>query len=138
MRRGPASGSGGVLASVPPRPPTPRPPPSSILSAILGVSFPSLGAAGTCAAASGPSATGVNPTAPRISMAARRENFMIDSVLNRTGNSAYHSRLPPVYPDSQWWGAVRAPASFDPRSEEHTSELQSLRHLVCRLLLEKK
>src|SRR5205814_3308601 len=26
---------------------------------------------------------------------------------------------------------------FDQRSEEHTSELQSLRHLVCRLLLEK-
>src|ERR1039458_5761373 len=25
-----------------------------------------------------------------------------------------------------------------PRSEEHTSELQSLRHLVCRLLLENK
>src|SRR5947199_6266842 len=30
-----------------------------------------------------------------------------------------------------------APAQFS-RSEEHTSELQSLRHLVCRLLLEKK
>src|SRR5947199_1941668 len=30
-------------------------------------------------------------------------------------------------------------ASLDAvRSEEHTSELQSLRHLVCRLLLEKK
>src|SRR5262245_59571744 len=28
--------------------------------------------------------------------------------------------------------------SFLGRSEEHTSELQSLRHLVCRLLLEKK
>src|SRR5258705_9562789 len=28
--------------------------------------------------------------------------------------------------------------AFDDRSEEHTSELQSLRHLVCRLLLEKK
>src|ERR1035441_10906935 len=27
--------------------------------------------------------------------------------------------------------------SFPYRSEEHTSELQSLRHLVCRLLLEK-
>src|SRR5436853_7285658 len=27
---------------------------------------------------------------------------------------------------------------IDLRSEEHTSELQSLRHLVCRLLLEKK
>src|SRR5258705_10267759 len=31
--------------------------------------------------------------------------------------------------------ASHIPAS---RSEEHTSELQSLRHLVCRLLLEKK
>src|SRR5438045_6892950 len=28
--------------------------------------------------------------------------------------------------------------AVDLRSEEHTSELQSLRHLVCRLLLEKK
>src|SRR5258708_20507430 len=28
--------------------------------------------------------------------------------------------------------------SSDPRSEEHTSELQSPDHLVCRLLLEKK
>src|SRR5690625_7096406 len=27
---------------------------------------------------------------------------------------------------------------FQPRSEEHTSELQSRGHLVCRLLLEKK
>src|SRR5437899_2161620 len=32
---------------------------------------------------------------------------------------------------------VRPEDSFV-RSEEHTSELQSLRHLVCRLLLEKK
>src|SRR5216684_7745456 len=31
--------------------------------------------------------------------------------------------------------AIRA---RDPRSEEHTSELQSRLHLVCRLLLEKK
>src|SRR2546425_8758341 len=28
--------------------------------------------------------------------------------------------------------------AFAPRSEEHTSELQSLAYLVCRLLLEKK
>src|SRR5437899_4227209 len=34
-------------------------------------------------------------------------------------------------------GAVPA-RSQSGRSEEHTSELQSLRHLVCRLLLEKK
>src|SRR5438045_5350550 len=31
-----------------------------------------------------------------------------------------------------------AAAAHVARSEEHTSELQSLRHLVCRLLLEKK
>src|SRR5437899_9570351 len=30
------------------------------------------------------------------------------------------------------------PSAWFRRSEEHTSELQSLRHLVCRLLLEKK
>src|SRR5258705_7880637 len=30
------------------------------------------------------------------------------------------------------------PCALPLRSEEHTSELQSLRHLVCRLLLEKK
>src|SRR5437899_6453333 len=33
---------------------------------------------------------------------------------------------------------TRAFGRFERRSEEHTSELQSLRHLVCRLLLEKK
>src|SRR5690625_6467348 len=31
-----------------------------------------------------------------------------------------------------------APSTRQPRSEEHTSELQSRGHLVCRLLLEKK
>src|ERR1035438_10572829 len=33
--------------------------------------------------------------------------------------------------------ALAALCSEGTRSEEHTSELQSLRHLVCRLLLEK-
>src|SRR5437899_9801772 len=33
---------------------------------------------------------------------------------------------------------ARERMTTDARSEEHTSELQSLRHLVCRLLLEKK
>src|SRR2546422_6286222 len=35
-------------------------------------------------------------------------------------------------------GHQRRRASPSPRSEEHTSELQSRLHLVCRLLLEKK
>src|SRR5262245_64103589 len=34
--------------------------------------------------------------------------------------------------------STRPKPSKSSRSEEHTSELQSLRHLVCRLLLEKK
>src|SRR5262245_23226642 len=34
-----------------------------------------------------------------------------------------------------WRPSEKAPARLE-RSEEHTSELQSLRHLVCRLLLE--
>src|SRR5690625_5694715 len=33
--------------------------------------------------------------------------------------------------------ALRFPLTLRPRSEEHTSELQSRGHLVCRLLLEK-
>src|SRR5205814_8760481 len=37
-------------------------------------------------------------------------------------------RSPHDHARARWWR----------RSEEHTSELQSLRHLVCRLLLEKK
>src|SRR6476660_10573009 len=45
-----------------------------------------------------------------------------------------YSRCPisgaPVRPFSRWL--------LHPRSEEHTSELQSPDHLVCRLLLEKK
>src|ERR1017187_6925949 len=40
----------------------------------------------------------------------------------------------PQQPRSPWW--LRALRS--PRSEEHTSELQSPMYFVCRLLLEKK
>src|SRR5262245_64686260 len=46
------------------------------------------------------------------------------------------SRLPA--PGSGRLSCPRCPLAAGGRSEEHTSELQSLRHLVCRLLLEKK
>src|SRR2546425_8654687 len=36
------------------------------------------------------------------------------------------------------FGHIGSLLDTDPRSEEHTSELQSLAYLVCRLLLEKK
>src|ERR1035441_8821761 len=52
------------------------------------------------------------------------------TTLFRSGGMGTHSR------SGRW---ARKP--LDPvgsRSEEHTSELQSLRHLVCRLLLEKR
>src|SRR2546422_4386443 len=56
-------------------------------------------------------------------------------------------RLLHVIPTASWW--VEFPEQWKPksthqlavgmtRSEEHTSELQSRLHLVCRLLLEKK
>src|SRR5438552_5868123 len=45
-----------------------------------------------------------------------------------------------VTPDMLFPSTAMASTSFGvkPRSEEHTSELQSPDHLVCRLLLEKK
>src|SRR5436853_4065939 len=50
------------------------------------------------------------------------------------GSEGYNSRQPwRIGHDNT--GTTTPPAR---RSEEHTSELQSLRHLVCRLLLEKK
>src|SRR5438045_5512374 len=47
-------------------------------------------------------------------------------------------RAPPSSPPRSVSPASRSVCCDTPRSEEHTSELQSLRHLVCRLLLEKK
>src|SRR3712207_7224309 len=38
----------------------------------------------------------------------------------------------------QLHAVITTGAAWDPRSEEHTSELQSRQYLVCRLLLEKK
>src|SRR2546430_4488516 len=52
---------------------------------------------------------------------------------------AAFGRLNPVHPHA--WEFVDTPlvnGLFLGRSEEHTSELQSQSHLVCRLLLEKK
>src|SRR2546425_8940291 len=49
----------------------------------------------------------------------------------RRGDRLPHLEVPPVLDDHLPRGAPR-------RSEEHTSELQSLAYLVCRLLLEKK
>src|SRR5690625_7056018 len=49
-----------------------------------------------------------------------------------------HARCRPNHGSPPPWRTARTPGSACPRSEEHTSELQSRGHLVCRLLLEKK
>src|SRR5258708_13072135 len=67
-----------------------------------------------------------------------RSNKQLDSSSYRTSHDL---RLP-----GRWHTAARFAGSSPPcqlprhesRSEEHTSELQSPDHLVCRLLLEKK
>src|SRR5258706_8659989 len=51
------------------------------------------------------------------------------------GVDAFDATLGAASPS--WWEAAPSVAS-KARSEEHTSELQSLTNLVCRLLLEKK
>src|SRR5258708_12599454 len=70
------------------------------------------------------------------------------SVCSGTRPSRYHSMraisAPPRRPEQLMrmpWAPRRmadCTARFMARSEEHTSELQSPDHLVCRLLLEKK
>src|SRR2546422_6079398 len=51
---------------------------------------------------------------------------------------AGHTMLPSVSVPMETAAKFAEAAAPEPRSEEHTSELQSRLHLVCRLLLEKK
>src|SRR5258708_19287551 len=59
------------------------------------------------------------------------------STSRRSLHSARKSRRPMSDPPRWFSGAYRGQRCVG-RSEEHTSELQSPDHLVCRLLLEKK
>src|SRR5437899_6445515 len=61
----------------------------------------------------------------RSALRPRPERFRRHSVPRRAAAAHQRERRGPRRADRR-------------RSEEHTSELQSLRHLVCRLLLEKK
>src|ERR1035438_10911269 len=65
--------------------------------------------------------------------------FFNDTATTEIYTLSLHDALPisrPLTPPRPWPRFAMPPACK--RSEEHTSELQSLRHLVCRLLLEKK
>src|SRR5438045_7843728 len=68
--------------------------------------------------------------------------FFNDTATTEIYTLSLHDALPICSRRRPWSRRCRSP-SWPPlrhrrRSEEHTSELQSLRHLVCRLLLEKK
>src|SRR5690348_17866973 len=74
-----------------------------------------------------------------------RSNFMtqtrgISTVAKAVANIAPERRIPRFAKQTfRAWFTRREPRNAGkPRSEEHTSELQSPVHLVCRLLLEKK
>src|SRR2546425_7872934 len=49
-----------------------------------------------------------------------------------------HTHVPAASITAAPWGTASLAPTRAIRSEEHTSELQSLAYLVCRLLLEKK
>src|SRR6266550_8154421 len=78
----------------------------------------------------------------RISFAAPQRRVAERNTLrNMAGNDrrAQHVAVVVAVQDGRWGGeARRARGRPRQRSEEHTSELQSRLHLVCRLLLEKK
>src|SRR5437899_4157304 len=67
--------------------------------------------------------------------------FFNDTATTEIYTLSLHDALPICWSCTTRWRARCAwpgRTSGGSRSEEHTSELQSLRHLVCRLLLEKK
>src|SRR5256884_1315316 len=90
-----------------------------------------------------PSAAGI----ARAPGASDRRAVGLDQLLRRAGPWLHHGRnciaatVPFVPGTANLYlrrGAGWAPDIYRNRSEEHTSELQSRLHLVCRLLLEKK
>src|SRR6202795_3935850 len=74
---------------------------------------------------------------PRWSASTSQRLFLAIQRASRNGKTPHPPGSSPAHPFKTGW----LPASASPsksRSEEHTSELQSLIDLVCRLLLEKK
>src|SRR5215216_8089472 len=66
--------------------------------------------------------------------------FFNDTATTEIYTLSLHDALP-ILAKRRWFGRPRGRTprqDISPRSEEHTSELQSPDHLVCRLLLEKK
>src|SRR3712207_6967144 len=85
--------------------------------------------------AAAPPATDTSSTPPAVPTAADRPRHVATDI------PAADPRRQPRRPARRpilTSPAPRTAAAAHPRSEEHTSELQSRQYLVCRLLLEKK
>src|SRR3989441_8884913 len=93
------------------------------------------------------------PASPSPGAAAGRFSIQLSDVTSQAGISFEHNSgafgkkyLPETLGpgcaffdyDNDGWLDILLVNAMDWRSEEHTSELQSLAYLVCRLLLEKK
>src|SRR5438552_7122237 len=80
--------------------------------------------------------SGSNGFEERIADTAARSSGSFPEPISRTGSPS--GTLPFFIMRNCRATRPRSPSMADSRSEEHTSELQSPDHLVCRLLLEKK
>src|SRR5690625_6794673 len=92
----------------------------------------------------GPSRSSQRPTVMNLKLAVSRYDFVtVGPIAGREVLVSFEDQLGSVidYEDVPHEDLVyifRAVDTLRKRSEEHTSELQSRGHLVCRLLLEKK
>src|SRR5690554_7519664 len=79
---------------------------------------------------------------PLVNLTLKASFSMIEKSVAKSKNSSIKlSGIDMVFPNILFGSSVRPIMLFRDlliRSEEHTSELQSRPHLVCRLLLEKK
>src|SRR5262245_63046965 len=88
--------------------------------------------------------TGSGPRLERALVSCGRDTAIPPSTSTFPSGPVRTAILPPepsstlTFPRNLYTVTGEAAALSLMRSEEHTSELQSLRHLVCRLLLEKK
>src|SRR5215831_21296305 len=76
--------------------------------------------------------------AHRVQQAVRRHNTPVRQQIEQDASEAPFVRWAEDVLRTRQTQEERLRRLLEQRSEEHTSELQSLRHLVCRLLLEKK
>src|SRR3712207_8775387 len=83
-----------------------------------------------------PDATRVRSTAGRADGRPRAGPALVRAACG--GGATRHAAAGRLVPGGRRWWRTGRDAPVEPRSEEHTSELQSRQYLVCRLLLEKK